>query len=192
VPAAEMELGVVERIFTRIGAGDDLASGQSTFFVEMNETANILRRATQRSLLLIDEVGRGTGTTDGLAIAQAISEFLLERETQSPFVLFATHFHELVALAERWSMVDNFHITAVETASHGVPVFSHRVLPGSSSRSFGIEVARMAGLPPSVVARAKEIADALEDQPTLEAQVPLRGRLSRPDGGAEQQLALGL
>ncbi len=192
VPAAEMELGVVERIFTRIGAGDDLASGQSTFFVEMNETANILRRATQRSLLLIDEVGRGTGTTDGLAIAQAISEFLLERETQSPFVLFATHFHELVALSKRWSMVENFHITAVESGSHNVPVFSHRVLPGSSSRSFGIEVARMAGLPPSVVARAKEIADALEEQPTLETQVPLRGRLSRPDGGAEQQLALGL
>jgi DNA mismatch repair protein MutS len=191
VPAAEMELGVVERIFTRIGAGDDLAGGQSTFYVEMNETANILRRATQRSLLLIDEVGRGTGTTDGLAIAQAISEFLLERETQSPFVLFATHFHELVALSERWSMVENFQITAVETASNGVPVFSHRVLPGSSSRSFGIEVARMAGLPPSVVARAKEIADALEDRPTLDVQVPLRGRLSRQGGGVEEQLALG-
>ncbi len=191
VPAAEMELGIVERIFTRIGAGDDLASGQSTFYVEMNEAANILRRATQRSLLLIDEVGRGTGTTDGLAIAQAISEFLLERETQAPFVLFATHFHELVALADRWPMVDNFHITAVETASHGVPVFSHRVLPGSSSRSFGIEVARMAGLPASVVARAKEIADALEGQPALEVQVPLRGRLSRPGGAAEEQLGLG-
>jgi DNA mismatch repair protein MutS len=192
VPAAEMELGVIERIFTRIGAGDDLASGQSTFYVEMNETAGILRRATQRSLLLIDEVGRGTGTIDGLAIAQSISEFLLERETQSPFVLFATHFHELVALSERWSMVENFHITAVESGTHGVPVFSHRVLPGSSSRSFGIEVARMAGLPPSVVARAKEISDALEGRPTLEVQVPLRGRLSRADGGAEQQLALGL
>jgi DNA mismatch repair protein MutS len=146
----------------------------------MAETANILRRATGRSVLLIDEVGRGTGTVDGLSIAQAICEFLLERERRSPMVLFATHFHELVALAERWPLVANYHITAVEnTARNGAPVFSHRVLPGSSSRSFGIEVARMAGLPTSVVARAKEIAGALEGRPTLEAQVPLRGRLAK-------------
>jgi DNA mismatch repair protein MutS len=131
--------------------------------------------------LLIDEVGRGTGTVDGLAIAQAICEFLLERDARAPLSLFATHFHELVALAERWPQVANFHITAVEnTARGGSPVFSHRVLPGSSSRSFGIEVARMAGLPPAVVARAKEIADALEGRPTLETQVPLRGRLAKP------------
>jgi DNA mismatch repair protein MutS len=180
VPAREMELGIVERIFTRIGAGDDLASGQSTFYVEMLEAANILRRATRRSLLLIDEVGRGTGTVDGLAIAQAISEYLLEQDTAAPMVLFATHFHELVALAQRWPLVVNHHVTAVENAKDGVPVFSHRVLPGSSSRSFGIEVARMAGLPPTVVARAKEIAQALEERPTLEAQRPLRGRLSQP------------
>jgi DNA mismatch repair protein MutS len=181
VPARSASLGVVDRIFTRIGAGDDLASGQSTFYVEMAETATILRRATNRSLLLIDEVGRGTGTIDGLAIAQAISEYLLERESRGPLVLFATHFHELVALAERWPLVANFHITAVEnTARGGAPVFSHRVLPGSSSRSFGIEVARMAGLPPAVIARAREISDALSGRPTLEAQVPLRGRLARP------------
>ena len=181
VPAKTMELGIVERIFTRIGAGDDLASGQSTFYVEMLEAANILRRATQRSLLLIDEVGRGTGTVDGLAIAQAISEYLLEQEARGPMVLFATHFHELVALAEHRPLVANFHITAVEnTAKGGAPVFSHRVLPGSSSRSFGIEVARMAGLPPTVVARAKEIAEALEERPALEVQTPLRGRLGKP------------
>jgi DNA mismatch repair protein MutS len=180
VPAGAMELGIVERIFTRIGAGDDLASGQSTFYVEMLETANILRRATRRSLLLIDEVGRGTGTTDGLAIAQAISEYLLEQADAAPMVLFATHFHELVALAQRWPLAVNFHITAVENTKDGAPIFSHRVLPGSSSRSFGIEVARMAGLPPAVVARAKEIAEALEERPTLEAQRPLRGRLAKP------------
>jgi DNA mismatch repair protein MutS len=180
VPAKSMQLGIVERIFTRIGAGDDLASGQSTFYVEMLEAANILRRATHRSLLLIDEVGRGTGTVDGLAIAQAISEYLLEQSSFAPMVLFATHFHELVALAERWPMVANYHITAVENTKDGAPVFSHRVLAGSSSRSFGIEVARMAGLPPTVVARAKEIAQALEERPTLEAQRPLRGRLSKP------------
>ncbi|MEO7040015.1 MAG: DNA mismatch repair protein MutS [Candidatus Elarobacter sp.] len=180
VPARAARLGVVDRIFTRIGAGDDLASGQSTFYLEMAETANILRRATGRSVLLIDEVGRGTGTVDGLAIAQAISEYLLEREAQAPLVLFATHFHELVALAERWPMVANFHITAVESTKGGAPVFSHRVLPGSSSRSFGIEVGRMAGLPPAVVARAREIAAALDDRPTLESTVPLRGKLAKP------------
>jgi DNA mismatch repair protein MutS len=182
VPARSAALGIVDRIFTRIGAGDDLASGQSTFFVEMAETAAILRRATNRSLLLIDEVGRGTGTIDGLAIAQAVCEFLLEREARGPLTLFATHFHELTALAERWRLVANFHITAVEnTARGGAPVFSHRVLPGSSSRSFGIEVARMAGLPPAVIARAREISDALNGRPTLETQVPLRGKLAKPE-----------
>ncbi len=180
VPAASASLGIVDRIFTRIGAGDDLASGQSTFYIEMAEAATILRRSTERSLLLIDEIGRGTGTVDGLAIAQAICEYLLEREAAGPLVLFATHFHELVALADRWPLVANYHITAVENMSRGgAPVFSHRVRPGSSSRSFGIEVARMAGLPPAVVARAKEIADALEGRPTLEMQSPLRGKLAK-------------
>ena len=102
VPAKRMTLGVVDRIFTRIGAGDDLASGQSTFYMEMAEAANILRRSTHRSLLLIDEVGRGTGTLDGLSIAQAMCEFLLGLEEQAPMALFATHFHELCSLAEHW------------------------------------------------------------------------------------------
>ncbi|HTW85380.1 MAG TPA: DNA mismatch repair protein MutS [Candidatus Sulfotelmatobacter sp.] len=180
VPARAARLGIVDRIFTRIGAGDDLASGQSTFYVEMAEAATILRRATDRSLLLIDEIGRGTGTVDGLAIAQAICEYLLEREARAPSALFATHFHELCALADRWPLVANFHITAVESTKGGAPVFSHRVLPGSSSRSFGIEVARMAGLPPAVVARAREIAAVLEGRPTLEVAAPLRGKLAKP------------
>jgi DNA mismatch repair protein MutS len=180
VPAKAMRLGVVDKIFTRIGAGDDLASGQSTFYMEMAEAANILRRCTRRSLLLIDEVGRGTGTLDGLAIAQAMCEFLLSLEMQSPMVLFATHFHELCALSQHWSSVANYHITAVESrARGGAPVFSHRVQPGSSSRSFGIEVARMAGLPETVVDRAQEIADALSGHADVEAQVPLRKALSQ-------------
>jgi DNA mismatch repair protein MutS len=180
VPAKAMHLGVVDRIFTRIGAGDDLASGQSTFYMEMAEAANILRRATHRSLLLIDEVGRGTGTIDGLSIAQAICEFLLGLEDQAPMVLFATHFHELCALTDHWPLVANHHITAVEnTARDGAPVFSHRVQPGSSSRSFGIEVARMAGLPDAVTARAQEIADALAGKADLETQVPLRHKLPK-------------
>jgi DNA mismatch repair protein MutS len=190
VPARSMQLGVVENIFTRIGAGDDLASGQSTFYVEMAEASNILRRCNRRSLLLIDEVGRGTGTIDGLAIAEAICEYLLGLEGRAPMVLFATHFHDLVSLAERWPLVANFHVTAVEsTAKSGAPVFSHRVLPGSTSRSFGIEVARMAGLPAGVIARAREIASAIGERPTLEAQVPLRAKLAAPDQREETQLA---
>lgn len=190
VPAKAMKLGVVDRIFTRIGAGDDLASGQSTFYMEMAEAANILRRSTSRSLLLIDEVGRGTGTLDGLAIAQAICEFLVGLEEQSPLVLFATHFHELCALAEHWRVVANYHITAVEnTARGGAPVFSHRVQPGSSSRSFGIEVARMAGLPDAVIERAQEIADALSGEADIETRVPLRKKMpKRP--APERQLPL--
>lgn len=156
----------------------------------MAEAANILRRCTHRSLLLIDEVGRGTGTIDGLAIAQAICEFLLGLEDQAPLVLFATHFHELVALAEHWKLVANYHITAVEkTGADGGPVFSHRVLAGSTSRSFGIEVGRMAGLPDAVVERAQEIADALSGKADVEEQVPLRRRLPKIVP-AERQLNL--
>lgn len=180
IPAKSARIGIVDRIFTRIGAGDDLASGQSTFYLEMAEAANILRRCTRRSLLLIDEVGRGTGTIDGLSIAQAICEFLLGLDEHAPMVLFATHFHELVSLADHWKLVANYHITAVEnTARDGAPVFSHRVLPGSSSRSFGIEVARMAGLPEAVIDRAQEIADALSGHADVEEQVPLRRKLPK-------------
>ncbi|MBV8498838.1 MAG: DNA mismatch repair protein MutS [Candidatus Eremiobacteraeota bacterium] len=192
VPAARMRLGIIDRIFTRIGAGDDLASGQSTFYMEMAEAANILRRCTQRSLLLIDEVGRGTGTLDGLAIAQAICEFLLGLEEQAPLVLFATHFHELCALAEHWGLVANYHITAVENrAAGGAPVFSHRVQPGSSSRSFGIEVARMAGLPEAVVERAQEVADALSGHADIEERVPLRQKMPKRPSADRQMSFLG-
>jgi DNA mismatch repair protein MutS len=141
---------------------------------------------------LIDEVGRGTGTIDGLSIAQAICEYLLGLDAQCPMTLFATHFHELTSLAERWPLVANFHVTAVENTRAGAPVFSHRVIAGSTSRSFGIEVAKMAGLPAGVIARAREIAGVLGERPTLEAQVPLRTRLAAPDGREETQMTLGL
>jgi DNA mismatch repair protein MutS len=188
VPAKKMEVGIVDRIFTRLGAGDDLASGESTFYMEMAEAATILHRSTRRSLLLIDEVGRGTGTLDGLAIAQAICEFLLSLGEEAPLVLFATHFHELCSLSEHWPLVANYHLTAVEsTARDGAPVFSHRVQPGSSSRSFGIEVARMAGLPEAVIERAKEVADALSGHADIEVRVPLRKKMpARP--APERQL----
>jgi DNA mismatch repair protein MutS len=188
VPAKSMQLGIVDRIFTRIGAGDDLAAGRSTFYMEMTEAAAILRRSTRRSLLLIDEIGRGTGTIDGLAIAQAICEYLLGSEEQAPMVLFATHFHELCALAEHWPLVANYHITAVEnTARDGAPVFSHRVQPGSSSRSFGIEVAKMAGLPESVIERAREVSQVLSGNADVEVQVPLRKKLRKT--ASETQLS---
>ncbi|MGH7729617.1 MAG: DNA mismatch repair protein MutS, partial [Vulcanimicrobiaceae bacterium] len=195
VPARAMRLGIVERIFTRIGAGDDLASGQSTFFVEMSEAAQVLRRTTRRSLVLVDELGRGTGTVDGLAIAQAICEHLLRLSERLPMVLFATHFHELVALVDAHPSVANFHVTAVENlARSGAPVFSHRVLAGSTSRSFGVEVAKMAGLPNDVIARAKELASALAERPGLERAVPAPPRNARSDSDRdpdEPQLPLG-
>jgi DNA mismatch repair protein MutS len=148
--------------------------------MEMAEAANILRRSTRKSLLLIDEVGRGTGTIDGLSIAQAICEFLLGLEDHSPMALFATHFHELCSLADHWKLVANYHITAVENTSRGgAPVFSHRVQPGSSSRSFGIEVARMAGLPAEVIERAQDISDALSGKADLEEQIPMRKKMTR-------------
>ncbi len=165
VPAANARLGVVDRLFTRIGAGDDIAAGRSTFYVEMAEMALILRNCTPRSLLLIDEVGRGTGTIDGLSIAQAISEYLLNLGEALPIVLFATHFHELVDLAKSYRAIANLHVAVADEPTG--PVFSHRLLPGSSSRSFGIAVANMAGLPKPVVQRAQEIAAELEQRPAV-------------------------
>jgi DNA mismatch repair protein MutS len=165
VPAASATLGIVDRLFTRIGAGDDIAAGRSTFYVEMAEMALILRNCTPRSLLLIDEVGRGTGTIDGLAIAQAISEYLLNLGDAMPVVLFATHFHELVDLAKTYGAIANLHVAVADEPAG--PVFSHRLLPGSSSRSYGIAVATMAGMPRPVVERAQEIASELATRPPL-------------------------
>jgi DNA mismatch repair protein MutS len=185
VPATSARLGIVDRLFTRIGAGDDIAAGRSTFYVEMSEMAVILRRCTPRSLLLIDEVGRGTGTTDGLAIAQAIGEYLLALGPALPMVLFATHFHELVGLAAQWPSVENLHVVVAEGT--GGPVFSHRVRHGASSRSYGIAVAHMAGLPQEVVQRARELADEIESRP---AHSTARGIKLHDRAGGEGQLRL--
>lgn len=156
VPAAGAHIGVVDRIFTRIGAQDDIAAGASTFMVEMIETAAILRHATRRSLVLLDEVGRGTGTQDGMAIAQAVIEYL--HHYVGARTLFATHFHELTALAETLPRLRNFNVSAVEDG--GRLVFLHRVQPGGSDRSYGVQVARLAGIPPIVAARAEELLRA--------------------------------
>jgi DNA mismatch repair protein MutS len=153
VPAQSARMGIVDRIFTRIGASDNLARGRSTFMVEMTETGAILNTATGRSLILLDEIGRGTATYDGLAIAWAAVEHIQGQVRAK--TLFATHYHELTALAERLPRVKNFHVGAKESAS-GI-VFLRKVLPGAADRSYGIEVARLAGLPPELIARAREI-----------------------------------
>ena len=157
VPAASARIGIADRIFTRVGAVDDLAAGQSTFMVEMAETANILHHASDRSLVLLDEIGRGTATFDGLSIAWAVSEHLagdLQART-----VFATHYHELNALADQRSNVANFQVLVEETGDD--LLFLHRVAPGGASRSYGIEAARLAGVPTPVVQRAQQVLDRL-------------------------------
>jgi DNA mismatch repair protein MutS len=162
VPARSARIGVVDRILTRVGAQDNLARGQSTFLVEMLETASILHNATARSLILLDEVGRGTSTFDGLAIAWAVTEELHDRGRGAK-VLFATHYHELTALADRLARVRNFHVAVKEWNDE--IIFLHKVGPGGTDRSYGIQVARLAGLPKAVIARAREILADLSQNP---------------------------
>jgi DNA mismatch repair protein MutS len=153
VPAERMRLGLVDRIYTRIGASDNVARGRSTFMVEMTETAAILNTATAESLVLLDEMGRGTATYDGLSLAWATVEYLHEKIGAR--TLFATHYHELTLLEERLARLRNLRVTAKETA--GGIVFLHTVEAGAASKSYGIEVARLAGLPTGVIARAREV-----------------------------------
>ena len=162
VPADAAAIGVVDRIFTRVGASDNLAAGESTFLVEMNEAANILNNATARSLILFDEVGRGTSTFDGLSIAWAIVEYLHERPEVAARTLFATHYHELNAMADRLERVHNYRIQVSE--HEGEIVFLRKLIPGGADHSYGIEVAKMAGLPDAVIARAREVLQNLESQ----------------------------
>ena len=160
VPAAAMRLGALDRVFTRIGAGDDLSRGRSTFLVEMQEAANILNNATPRSLIVLDEIGRGTSTFDGISIAWSVAEYLHENPKVKAKTLFATHYHELTDLASKFSGVKNWTVRVKEDA--GRIVFLRRIAPGIAEKSFGIHVAAMAGLPPAVVARADEILRNLE------------------------------
>ncbi|MFN7950968.1 MAG: DNA mismatch repair protein MutS [bacterium] len=159
VPAARAHVGVVDRVFTRVGASDRLAEGQSTFMVEMVETAQILEQATSRSLVLLDEIGRGTSTYDGLSIAWAVGERLHEGPAR-PRTLFATHYHELTELARQFPRIQNFNVAVREWGEE--ILFLHRIVPGSASRSYGIHVARLAGLPEDVIRRAREVLAELE------------------------------
>ena len=160
VPAKYAEIGVLDRIFTRVGASDNISAGESTFMVEMNESANILNNITERSLILLDEIGRGTSTYDGISIAWAIAEYLHQHPTQ-PKTLFATHYHELNEMQNSFSRIKNYHIAIQENKNN--VIFLRKLVAGGSEHSFGIYVAKLAGMPTKVVNRAKEILKTLEN-----------------------------
>jgi DNA mismatch repair protein MutS len=175
VPAKRAHIGLVDRIFSRVGASDDLARGNSTFMVEMNETANILHHYTVRSLIILDEIGRGTSTYDGLSIAWAVVEHLHRDPARGPRTLFATHYQELTQLEKHLPRLRNYSV-AVKEWNDDI-VFVRRVVPGAADRSYGIQVARLAGLPLSVIDRAKLILGKLESDDT---EVELPGPAARP------------
>ncbi len=180
VPAERAKLGLVDRIFTRVGAQDELAAGRSTFMVEMVETANILNHATDKSLIVLDELGRGTSTYDGMAIAWAVIEHIHNHPRLGSRTLFATHYHELTALAELLPRVKNYNMAVTEHDDH--VVFLHRVEPGSADRSYGVHVAELAGLSRDVVQRAWQVLERLE----AEGNMPLQGARGRPAREAGQ------
>ena len=161
VPAKSAKIGLVDRIFTRVGASDDLASGQSTFMVEMTEVANILRNATANSLLILDEIGRGTSTFDGLSIAWAVVEHISNPRLLGAKTLFATHYHELTELEGKISSVNNYCIAVKEKGDD--IVFLRKIVPGGADKSYGIQVAKLAGVPDNVIERAKEIVQELSE-----------------------------
>ena len=172
VPADSANIGIVDRIFTRIGAQEDLAAGQSTFMVEMTEAANILNNATPRSFIILDEIGRGTSTYDGLSIAWAVAEFIHNHPELGAKTLFATHYHELVDLADILPRVKNFNVAVAEEGDK--VIFLHKIVPGGTDRSYGIHVAQLAGLPKSVLVRAQEVLAELESHASKKGKVPRR------------------
>ena len=189
VPASEAHIGLVDRIFTRVGLQDDLATGQSTFMVEMVETAAILNQATPRSLVILDEIGRGTSTYDGLSIARSVIEHIHNSPRLGCKTLFATHYHELTELASTLPGVRNFSVAVTEEGSD--VVFLHRIVPGGADRSYGVHVARLAGLPQGVVNRAWEVLSDLESEVRGSAERRARGPgLFDTPGAASQQLPL--
>ena len=160
VPARSATIGIVDRIFTRIGASDDLASGQSTFMVEMTEVASILKHATSRSLLILDEIGRGTSTYDGMAIARAVLEYAASPKKLGAKTLFATHYHELSTIEAELPNVKNYNIAVKKRGDQ--MIFLRKIVPGATDDSYGVEVAKLAGLPAAVVSRARQILTELE------------------------------
>ncbi len=189
VPADKARIGVVDRIFTRVGASDNLAKGESTFMVEMNETANILRHATSKSLIILDEIGRGTSTFDGVSIAWSVAEYLHDNEEVAAKTLFATHYHELTDLCLTRNRIKNFNVAVKEWNDQ--IIFLRKIVAGGASRSYGIQVGRLAGLPQPVIVRAKEILHNLEAGEFTSGQQPRIGRgKGQPATKASDQLAL--
>jgi DNA mismatch repair protein MutS len=189
VPAAEARIGLVDRIYSRVGAQDDIAAGQSTFMVEMLETAAILHNSSARSLLLFDEIGRGTSTYDGMAIARAVVEFIHNQPQAAAKTLFATHYHELVELASVLPRVRNYNVAVAE--EEGQVVFLHRILPGGADRSYGVHVAQLAGLPKPVILRAQALLEELEaSQHDPERATRRPGTEGALSAGSKAQLAL--
>jgi DNA mismatch repair protein MutS len=169
VPATSAEIGIVDKVFTRVGASDNLSKGESTFMVEMTETAAILNNLSDRSLVLLDEIGRGTSTYDGVSMAWAIAEHIHNHPKFKAKTLFATHYHELNELTEDFPRIKNFHVSVKEMGNK--IIFLRKLVPGGSAHSFGIHVAQMAGMPTSLVLRAHEILQNLEKDHVLEANV---------------------
>ena len=168
IPAQSAQIGLVDRIFTRVGASDELTRGQSTFMVEMIETANITNNATERSLVILDEIGRGTSTYDGLALAWAITEFLATQPKCR--TLFATHYHEITELADLLKNVKNLNVAVREWKDE--VVFLHKIVPGRTDKSYGIHVAQLAGVPKTIIKRSQEILEELESSFAREAHAP--------------------
>jgi len=188
VPADEAEIGLVDRIFTRVGASDDLARGRSTFLVEMQEAANILNNATNRSLIVLDEIGRGTSTFDGISIAWAVAEFLHNNRRVKAKTLFATHYHELTDMALTLKGCRNYNVL-IKEQKDGI-VFLRKIVPGASDKSYGIHVAQLAGMPLEVVERAKEILANLEEGEIAETGQPKIARSRGKIRGSKNQMSL--
>ncbi|WNY27806.1 DNA mismatch repair protein MutS [Methanolapillus ohkumae] len=186
VPASYAKIGIVDRIFTRIGAYDDLAAGQSTFMVEMVELSNILNNAGERSLILLDEIGRGTSTYDGYSIAKAVTEFIHNKDKKGIRTLFATHYHQLTALENKLKRLKNYHIAVLETGKD--LVFLRKILPGATDKSYGIHVAKLAGVPDKVIERSSEILRELENENMIENESEGDGKKKR--GARYTQLLL--
>jgi DNA mismatch repair protein MutS len=186
VPASRARVGIADRVFTRVGASDNLVRGQSTFMVEMSETSAILHTATARSLVLLDEIGRGTSTWDGVSIAWAVSEHLHERIGCK--TVFATHYHELTQLADEFVSVRNYNVDVRESGDR--ILFLHRLKPGGADRSYGIEVGRIAGLPQPVIARARALLKLLEGEQIVAALSGKAGVAARAPRGTGDQLGL--
>ena len=186
-PAKKATVGIVDKIFTRVGASDNISSGESTFMVEMNETASILNNVSDRSLVLLDEIGRGTSTYDGISIAWAITEYLHDNKKARPKVMFATHYHELIEMEEQYDRIRNYHVSVKEI--DGRVIFLRKLVPGGSEHSFGIHVARLAGMPPQVLNRASAMLQMLEEKNSNATAVETKKGKNAKNGSEKDNFA---